>query len=232
MKTLHDIFTPARKKIIRESTQPKEKIIVDYREKQCFVPAQLIKLGFEIEFKELKVADYIVKEIAIERKTVSDFLSSMINKRLINQLEELQQYKKKLLIIEGLEEKELYSDDETKGINPNAIRGFILSILLKHNIPIIYTKDANDTAKFISVLAKKKETENSIVAKKKARNQKEQIQFIIEGFPSIGPKMAKKILEEFKSIKNFSNATDKQLKNILGKKAESIKQIIDFEYLN
>ena len=71
------------------------------------------------------------------------------------QIEELQQYEKKLLIIEGIDEQELYSDEDTKGINPNAIRGFLLSILLKHNIPILFTKDYKDTAKFINLIAKK-----------------------------------------------------------------------------
>ena len=60
---------------------------------------ELISLGIGIDFQTLKVADYLVKGVAIERKTVSDFISSMINKRLLRQLEELQQYPKKILII-------------------------------------------------------------------------------------------------------------------------------------
>ena len=92
-----------------------------------------ISLGLEIEFRELKVADYLVKDTAIERKTVNDFISSMKNKRLIKQLEELQQYKNKLLLIEGIDEQDLYTDSEDWiGMHPNAIRGFLLSILLKY----------------------------------------------------------------------------------------------------
>ena len=82
MKNLHDIFSKRKSKPKKEL--PKVKIEIDYREQNCLVPSSLVKLGFEIEFKELKVADYLVKGIAIERKTVSDFLSSMINKRLAN----------------------------------------------------------------------------------------------------------------------------------------------------
>ena len=86
MKTLHNIFS-TKKEIIREDL-PKPKIIIDYREKQSLVAAELVKLGFEIEFKELKVADYIVNGVAIERKTVSDFISSMMNRRYyLRQLE-------------------------------------------------------------------------------------------------------------------------------------------------
>ena len=195
------------------------KIIIDYREKNSLVAAHLIKLGFEIEFRELKVADYIVKDVAIERKTVSDFLSSMINKRLLNQLEELQQYKNRLLIVEGTSEQELYNDEKT-GINGNAIRGFLLSILLKYKIPIIFTKNSEDSAKFIFVLSRKESKEISLKAKKKSLNKKEQMQFILEGFPGIGPITAKKLLKEFKTIKNIFDSSEEKLKEIIGKKAE------------
>ena len=98
-----DIFSKKEQTIKKESQ--KKRIIVDYREKNSLVISKLIKLNFEIEFKELKVADYLVKDVAIERKTVSDFISSMLNRRLLKQLEELQQYPKKLLIIEGVDEQ-------------------------------------------------------------------------------------------------------------------------------
>ena len=117
-------------------------------------------MGFDIEFKELKVADYIVKGTAIERKTVNDFISSMINKRLLKQLEELQQYESRLLVIEGIDEQDLYTDSkDLTGMNPNAIRGFLLSILLKWDqfvvkmrIIINHTKVVNITRIIIAVI--------------------------------------------------------------------------------
>ena len=224
-----DIFEKRNKKVKKEI--PKEKVIIDYREKNCLVPASLMKLGLEIEFRELKIGDYIIKDIVIERKTVSDFLSSMINKRLVNQLNELCAYENRLLIIEGISEQELYSDSrENNGINANAIRGFLLSIIFKHKTPIIFTKNQEDTARMIAVLAKRKEKELSIKERRKGNNSKEQKQMIIEGFPGIGPKNARKVLEEFKNIKGFVNASEQDLKKILGKKSEATKKIIEEEY--
>ena len=188
-KQIFDIFSKTKK----EKIIPKHKIEIDYRERNCLVPSLLKKLNFEIEIKELKVADYIVKDVAIERKTIDDFISSMINRRLSNQLQELQQYENKLLIIEGFEHQDLYSQN----VNANALRGFILSILLKYKVPIIFTKNQEDTAKFIYILANKQTKEMSLNAKKKTLNKKEQLQFIIESFPGIGPKTAKKLLEKF-----------------------------------
>ena len=54
-------------------------------------------------------------------------------------------------------------------------------------------------------------------------------QFIIEGFPGIGPMNAKKLLERFKTIKEIVNASEEELKEILGKKSEVFK-IVDEEY--
>lgn len=225
-KTFFDIFQkkPSRKKEIQ-----KQKIIADYREKNSLVPASLIHLDLDVEFRELKVADYLINGIAIERKTISDFISSMLNGRLVKQLEELQQYKDKLLIIEGIDNQELYSDETKEGMHPNSVRGFLLSIILKHKIPIIFSKDSKDTAQFISVLSRKKEKESRLNVKKKSLNKKEQLQFILESFPGIGPSTAKKLLKEFKTIKNIINSPQEGLKKTIGKKAK-IFRLIDERY--
>jgi len=144
----------------------------------------------------------------------------MINHRLINQIEELKQYENKLLLIEGIEEQELYNDENKTGVHANSIRGFLLSITLKHKIPVIFTKDYKDTAKFISLIASKKEQEMTIRANKKSLNNHEQAQFILEGFPGIGPRTAKELLKKFKTLKNIFNATNEELTEVIGKKAE------------
>lgn len=210
---------------LEKNQENKPKIIIDYREKNSLVASELIHLGCEIEFKTLHIGDYIVKNILIERKTISDFINSMINKRLIKQMQNMHQMQNKLLIIEGIDEQEIYSPES--GVNENAIRGFILSITLKYKIPIILTKDYIDTAKFLIILAKKREKidETGINAKKKARDINEQMQYILEGFPGIGPKSAKNLLKELKTIKNIINADQKDLQKIIGKKSGIFKLV-------
>ncbi len=255
MREIYNIF---QKPLRTQKTQKikETKILADYRERNSLLISELIHLGLKIEFKNLKVADYLVNDIAIERKTVSDFISSMINRRLLKQLEELKQYKHNLLIIEGIDEQELYSNEDviyskyaisqeairnrpselrgkskkTRGLSSNSIRGFLLSILLKHKVPIIFTKNSEDTAKFILIISKRKPKELSLNVSKKSLDRKERLQFILEGFPGIGPKSAKKLLEKFKTIKNIANASEQELKEVIGKKAGIIKKIIEGEY--
>ena len=52
MKPMFDIFSQQKKEEIKE--KPKKKIFVDYREKNSMVASELIHLGFEVEFLELK----------------------------------------------------------------------------------------------------------------------------------------------------------------------------------
>lgn len=227
-KQIENIFSPKKENLQEEK---KEKITMDYRERNCLVYSELIKLGIKVEIKELKIADYIVKDVAVERKTISDFISSMINKRLIRQLEEMQQYENKLLIVEGFDEEELYYDEGFRegGMHPNAVRGFLLSILLKYKVPIIFTKDCPDTARFIAVLAKKQGKEISLNVNKKGLTSNEQKQFILEGFSGIGPTTSKKLLAKFKTLKNIFNAPEKEIEEILGKKTEKFKKMINDE---
>jgi Fanconi anemia group M protein len=227
MKKLFNIFPKKRKR------KPKERptIIVDYRERNSLVISELVGLEILVEFKNLKVADYLVQGVAIERKTVSDFISSMKNRRLLKQLEELSQYRDRLLIVEGIEEQELYTDSEDwVGMHPNAIRGFLLSILLKYKTPIIFTKSYGDTAKFLYVLSRRASKEMSLNVKKKSLNKKEQKQFILEGFPGIGPATSKKLLKGFKTIRDVLNSDEEELKKVIGKKAENLKRISEERY--
>lgn len=219
-----DIFMKKKKKQISEKQIEKRKIIIDHREKNSLVPSELLGLKANIEFQQLKVADYVIDDIAIERKTFSDLISSMINKRIFSQLEELKQYPKPLLILEG------YSNTVNNGINLKAIRSFILSIALRYQIPIIFTEDAKETAEYLDILSKKKPKEVSLNVTKTGLSKNQQLQFIIESFPKIGPKTARKLLQEKGNLKEIINCSKEDLEKLLGKKAQEIYEIINRKY--
>ncbi len=216
----HNIFSKKKEKTEKES---KPEIIIDNREKNSLVPAELSALGCEIKFQHLNIADYIVNNIAIERKTLSDLKSSIINKRIFSQIQELKQYPSYLLLFEGLSEN-LYEGI----IHENALRGFLLSTVLNNKIPLIFTKNEKDTALYLSLLAKKKsDREISIRPSKISPSKEEQLQFILEGFPHIGPVKAKALLKKFCSLKNIINAPESELQAILGKITSEFKKLVE-----
>ena len=222
-----NFLNPFSRKKLKKQKLPK--IIIDYREKNSLVPSKLKKIGLYLEFKQLPVADYLIGKTAIERKTISDFKSSIINKRIIRQLQEIKQYPNYFLIIEGLEKKDIYNSDVN--LHENAFRGFLLSIVLEHKVPIIFTLDEEDTAKYIYILAKKQpKKELPIRASKILLSKREQLQFILEGFPNIGAVTAKKLLKHFKTLHSLANASEEQLQKIIGKKSQDIYKIINEKY--
>ena len=215
----------------------KIKIIADIREKNSFVISELKSLGAEVELVHLKLADYLIsKDIAVERKTINDFVNSMIDKRLISQLSDLKQnYKAPLLIIEKEENQEFCKPSGHPNMHENAVRGMLLS-LINFGVPIIITEGYEDTAKYLLLLAKRQERperEFSLAVKRKAFSLNDQQQIILEAFPGIGPTTAKEILKHFKSIKNFVNSSLEELEKIPKinkKKALILKRILDINY--
>lgn len=208
----------------KESNKGKVKILIDNREKNSLVPSELAKLGFQIEFSQLPVADYLINNLAIERKSINDLKSSIINKRIFTQMQELKQYPVHLLIIEGLNMENISSGI----IHENALRGFLLAAQLDYKIPLIFTEDEKETALYISLLAKKRSNQEiSLRAKKISLNKKEQIQYILEGFPNVGPVKAKALIKKFKSLKNIINAQEKELEEILGKSTKDFLTLVN-----
>jgi len=219
----HDIFS--KKEV--NSTKIKPKIIADIHEKDSFILVELkSSQEIELEIQSLKIGDYLIEDIIIERKTISDFISSMIKKRLIIQLEQMQQYKQRFLIIEG---ETSFLFDNNRGIHPNAIRGFILSIISKYNTNIIFTKNNLDTSKYLLTLAKQQLKPQTIASlhSRIPKTLKEQKQYILESFPNIGPKKAEALLKKFSSLSEIFNASEEDLKEILKNNSKDFKNLLD-----
>ena len=224
-KKIDDIFSKERKRPMVSCPNPKTPIVVDTREKQSLVAANLLEQKAKIKFEHLEIGDYIIGDICIERKTFQDFLGSMVNKRLIKQLRELKKYPRPILLIEGF-----YYDYESHNIHENAIRGMIGSVATEFQIPIIYTEDEKDTSKFLINLAKKQEKpkqESSIRQAKSFETLEERKQFILEGFPKIGPTTAKNLLEKYRTLEKIFNLKDKELKEFIDDKTiEKWKKVL------
>ena len=216
------------------------KIIVDHREHKN-MKLELIKEGLNIEIKQLDIADFIlqtknldnkIQNVGIERKTVNDFLNSIIDRRLLNQLIILKQnFDIPLLIIEG--EENIY---RIRDFHPNSIRGIISTIAIDFQIPMIYSRGFKDTAKYISLIAKRLEKNRkplSLLPKRKSLTLEDNQLAVIESFPGIGSTIAKSLLKKFGSISNIINANIKDLQDVekIGKiKANELRKLFDISF--
>jgi len=219
---IHDIFKSKSKKTTLKLAPL---IIADIHEKNSLVITQLHKSqDINLEVKHLEIADYIINDIAIERKTVSDLISSLINKRLIEQLNQIQTYNKSLLIIEGDLDNVINEENNIA----KALRGLIISISANSVTSIVRTQDYSDTAKYLITLARQQNKPNQEISlhSRIPKSKDSQRKYILESFPNIGPSKAKQLLEKFKSVKQTINASEEDLRPILKNKAKDFKDLI------
>jgi len=217
------------------------RILVDHRERPSGIIIDLAKKGFEVDVKQLPIADFIIEtkdhegvvhSLGIEKKTQEDFLNSIMDKRILRQLLELKKtFSRQLLVIEG--DQNIYT---LRNFHPNAIRGMLASIAIDFQIPVIYTKSPKDTASLMAVIAKRMEKPSrhySLIPKRKAPTLKEQQEHLIETLPGVGPRLARSLLAHFNSVRNILTANEEELRKIdkMGeKKAEKIIDVVNHEY--
>ena len=217
------------------------KILLDNRERSSGIKKELIKQGLEVFEQQLTSADFIIKTktldgriltLGIEKKTINDFLNSIIDKRIISQLIEMKRhFDLPILIIEGTEN--IYA---VRNFHPNSIRGMLASIVIDFQTPILYTRNIRDTANLLAVIARRLEKPRSLpslLKKRKPLTLKQQQEFLIESSPGIGPQISRSLLTRFGTIKNLVNAKEEELMKIekIGKiKASQIKKVLEENY--
>ena len=205
-------------------------VYVDQREIRSHVAHALEKLGVEIILRTMAVGDYVVSDrVGIERKTADDFLSTFLDGgALFGQISDLARaYKRPLLIIEG---EGIYTKRQ---IHPNSIRGALTTIAIDFGVPILFTKDEEDTAALISVIAKMEQVDSkkeiNLHGSKTASTLPEQQEYVISAISDIGPIVAKNLLRHFGSVERIITASREELMavELVGPKtADRIREVV------
>ena len=208
------------------------KILVDNRERKSGIEFELSGLRIEFEFSQLELGDFILSDnCAVERKTISDFLSSLVDGRLFSQAKNLKDHFDKVLYILEGDINEIYY---LRDISENAIISSILSLNLDYGIPIFYSENIESTAKILKNLLRREnkisEGKSSIRVGRKLWTVEDEQKYLIEGLPGVGPKLANNLLNYFKSPEKIFLASSEDLQKIekIGKKkADKIKLVLE-----
>ena len=224
------------KKNFIQKTLPLGKVTVfaDHRENNS-VPSHIRELGAEVILKQLEVADYICSDrVAVEKKTVPDFLQSIVNQRIFKQAGEISNsFERPLFLLEGNPEMLFYE----RNLHPNTVRGVLSSIAIDYKIPIIWTANPKESANMIYWIAKREQLIDSkgiqIRAKVKIESLQDQQEFMVAGLPSVSNVLSKRLLEQFGSVKKVFSAKPNKLQKIEGigeEKAKKIWDVLNAEY--
>ncbi|MCY0883095.1 MAG: 3'-flap repair endonuclease Xpf [Acidianus infernus] len=211
------------------------RIYVDNREKNSGIPEILKDMGISVIIEQLDVADYVLADgVAVERKSVSDLVNSVFDKRFFDQIDRLTSaYETSFLLIEGNLNRIREITEKWKAIN-----SALISIIVDYDVKVIYSSDKKDTAEVLVKLAEKfqehisKKRIINLHDKPKFESIKDIQLYVVESFPNIGEVNAKKLLEKFSTIRNICNASISDLERALGsrKRAEELYKILITPY--
>jgi ERCC4-type nuclease len=200
---------------IEEFTPQGPKIIIDDRETSSKVVEILSGMGAAIRLERLGHGDYAIGDrILVERKTARDFVDTLVNRDLLGQVKAMADAViRPVLIIEG---GDLYTQ---RDIHPNAIRGVLAALTVDMGVSLLFTRDEQDTAQMLMVLARRDEGERGerkVHPHKTHRSIREDQEYIISAFPEIGMKNARLLLVHFGSIQGIVDASREELVAVKG----------------
>lgn len=201
-------------------------IVVDDRETSSKVVEILSETGASITLRRLAFGDYAIGDrILIERKTARDFVDTLVERDLLGQVRDLAAHAlRPVLVIEG---GDLAGQ---RDIHPNAIRGVLAAITVDLGVSILFTRDEEDTAQMILVLARREESEGGdrkVPLRKDSRSVSHQQENIIASFPDIGLKNARLLLEHFGSVRGVIDADFSELVKVKGIGEGRARRIFD-----
>ncbi len=229
----YDLTTFAKQETQKSLSEFAKPIVIyaDAREMKSEVVKKLFEKGVAVRVQNLDAGDYVLSErVAVERKTAEDFVNSIIERKLFDQLLRLKKfYLKPILIIEG---NGLYGR-----LSPNAVRGALATIAVDFGIPIIQTANAEETAEILIAIARReqegKERAVSPHVGKTKMTLREQQEYVVSAISDIGPVLARNLLEHFQTIERIATASEEELMKVpkIGRKiAKKIRMLMTTPY--
>jgi Fanconi anemia group M protein len=202
------------------------RIIVDDRETSSKVVELLSGMGAALRLERLEHGDYAIGDrILVERKTAPDFVDTLINRDLLGQVKAMAEtVLRPVLIIEG---GDLYAQ---RDIHPNAIKGVLAALTVDMGVSLLFTRDEQDTAQMLLVLAKREDGERGgrkVHPHKSHRSLREEQEYIVSSFPEIGMRNARLLLAHFGSVQAIANADKPELLAIKGIGEKTAQKIFD-----
>jgi len=204
-------------------------ILVDNREPKRYY--DLLKSNFpDYEFKYIKIeeGDYVSNRCIVERKTISDLHSSILNGRLKSQLNRILTHNKIFILFIVGDINHYIKKMKKLNINFNMkmVYHTLASAIVRNNVHIIWVNNELDGFNIIIPMMDKFE-KGLAITPTKINNV-----VIISKLFNVSKQIAIDLINKFQSIENMVNATEKDFMEIkgIGKvKSKQIKNILKGE---
>jgi ERCC4-type nuclease len=187
--------------------------------------AEVATLRLEVQWRPLPDR-YVLGEGRIaERFTTAQFLRAIVTKTLfLTALDLRAQKTEPIYIIEGGDFHEYSS------IHPNAVRGALSALVVEYGGSVLRTKDAEDTAELIALMASHSQfgvPEISLAAKRKADSPADEQRRVVEMLPGVGFTLARRLLQRFGSIQRILAASPEELAEVRGLSVAGARRLLE-----
>tara|TARA_R110000744_G_scaffold145082_3_gene257281 strand:- start:420 stop:1103 length:684 start_codon:yes stop_codon:yes gene_type:complete len=214
------------------------KLIIDSRENSDLyraVKSEAIKLNLMTEKQWLEVGDYVFQDVCFEAKSTIDFLQSIINKRLWNQLDNMDRhYEHCFLIIHGsLHEAMNYPKyvnvNMTEQLITNKFYGAIGKISLDTDVKIFWVEGPRKAAKIMTTICKMRPIERNVIKPSLLKRiTTDDLRINLLGtIKGVSEMKAQQLIDEFGSLMEIGEADIKDITKIDGIGTKTAERIVD-----
>jgi Fanconi anemia group M protein len=206
---------------------------VDSRELGSATTRELSKYDIAITPETLSIGDFIISDrTAVERKTVEDFVASIIDGRLFEQVSNLKSaYEMPILLIEG------ESFQTSRNIAPEAVMGAVASVIVDFGVPVVWTRSPSESALLLLSIARREQSKGErrprIRMERKPESLAREQEFVIAGLPLVDTVLARRLLRAFGTIEKVFLASEQELQNVEGigrKISDRIRKLLTAPY--
>lgn len=225
--TLSTESSPA---LLKDSTERKVfRIYADMREQRSGVVKALQEMeNIEVVIGELPCGDYVLSpEVAVERKSATDFVISVMNGRVFEQVGRMKvDYVQPVVLIEGNPYK------TRSKIEPKSVAGAISALVTVQKASVIPTGDVAETALTLATMARHLQEGlgyELVLHPKKPPATRDAALYVISSLPGVGTTTAGKLFNHFGSVHAVMNASLSQFLEVKGigkKTAERIYELV------
>ena len=208
--------------------------IIDVREFRSKLPLSLFNRHFKLSAVTLSVGDYVLApNMAVERKVVSDLISSLSSGRLYFQAQQLTlNYEIPILLIEFTESRSLKMQYLMKY---NSLGK--LTVLLNYfpKLLVFFSPTTEFTAELFDMLKRNKKEPDIEEAKAIGSDEDSLVNGadFIKSLPGINSFNYKKLIKEYHTVAEVLQAPKNKLKTIIGKQnGEDLYEFINKEFVD
>ena len=214
------------------------KLVIDSRENSDLTAAvkqECIRLNIMTEKQWIEIGDYVFNDVCFEAKSSIDFLQSVINKRLWNQLDNMDRhYEHCILIIHGSIHQALaypgyVNIDMPEQLIRNKFYGAIGKITLDTDVKLFWVEGPKKAAQIMTTICKMRPIDRNVINPSLLKSiTTDDLRVNLLGtIKGISEMKAQMLIDEFGSLMEIGEAEIEELIKLDGIGATIANRIID-----